>query len=286
MKAPTVSTGEESVIWVHHDPYHADELLAVAALIDLFPGSNIKRSRDPKDGEFANFSVDVGGRYDPSQGCFDHHHATGVSHPEGIPKASAGLVWQEFGESYVTKQALRLARGKRHAISDLIRWPGLSAAIRSRDVIRQVAEMVRKSVILPIDVWDNGKRPGVSQIPSLHFSGIIHSMSSAGESFSEALLFTQTALRAQTAGALARVLRTRCLVETTTFDLSGRVCCQVKPYSMSWVRKSLPEAGDATVAYHCDGDHVYFVLADEHGENQLLKNKNRVTAAEFEALFP
>lgn len=57
------------------------------------------RSRDPERLADCDLRVDVGSRYDPEHGDFDHHQKGGAgSRPNGVPFASFGLVWKSYGE--------------------------------------------------------------------------------------------------------------------------------------------------------------------------------------------
>lgn len=86
------------VIVTHNGKFHADDAWAVAVLNVLFPGCDLVRTRDTATIEAADFAVDVGGIWDPAAGRFDHHQKgfSGVR-PTGVPYASAGLVWREYG---------------------------------------------------------------------------------------------------------------------------------------------------------------------------------------------
>ena len=56
------------------------------------------RSRDPEVIKEATYVVDVGAEYDPSRNRFDHHQEGGAGEREnGIPYASFGLVWKQYG---------------------------------------------------------------------------------------------------------------------------------------------------------------------------------------------
>jgi uncharacterized UPF0160 family protein len=64
----------------------------------LFPESEVIRTRDPAIIEAADFAVDVGGIWDPANGRFDHHQkGFSATRSTGVPYASAGLVWKEYG---------------------------------------------------------------------------------------------------------------------------------------------------------------------------------------------
>ena len=95
------------VIVTHSGKFHADDAWAVAVLKILFPQAAVVRTRDPARVEAADFAVDVGGIWDAATGRFDHHQKgfTGAR-PTGVPYASAGLVWREYGALCVCALAL------------------------------------------------------------------------------------------------------------------------------------------------------------------------------------
>jgi uncharacterized UPF0160 family protein len=90
-------------IVTHNGGFHADDCFAVATLLlhlgKEMDGVEIIRTRDTKLIEAGDLVVDVGGVHDPSIGRFDHHQTGGAGErANGIPYASFGLVWQEFGK--------------------------------------------------------------------------------------------------------------------------------------------------------------------------------------------
>jgi uncharacterized UPF0160 family protein len=88
------------VIAVHNSIFHVDEIFAVAVLSMLYDG-NIKviRTRDQKTLDKADFRIDVGGRYCPETGDYDHHQSGGAGiRNNGVPYASFGLIWKQFGD--------------------------------------------------------------------------------------------------------------------------------------------------------------------------------------------
>lgn len=86
-------------IVTHNGHFHADELLAVAALLIKYPEAEVVRSRDEEVIKSGDIVVDVGHVHDPEKLRFDHHQPAGAgTHDNGIPYASFGLVWKEFGE--------------------------------------------------------------------------------------------------------------------------------------------------------------------------------------------
>ncbi len=90
------------IILTHDGIFHADELLAVSILKRLHPQAEVRRSRNPKEVDLADFVLDVGGKFDTER-FFDHHQRDGGPEPRsnGVPYSSFGLVWRRFGADYV-----------------------------------------------------------------------------------------------------------------------------------------------------------------------------------------
>ncbi len=87
---------------VHDGSFHPDDVMACAILQEYFArdGKKIKiiRSRDPKIQERADIVADTGNVYDSITNRFDHHQPEGAGvRDNGIPYASAGLVWKHYG---------------------------------------------------------------------------------------------------------------------------------------------------------------------------------------------
>ena len=94
------------VIVTHNGKFHADDAWACAVLNILFPDAELVRTRDPAIIEAADFAVDVGGIWDPAAGRFDHHQkGFDGARATGVPYASAGLVWREYGARCVAALA-------------------------------------------------------------------------------------------------------------------------------------------------------------------------------------
>lgn len=121
------STQKTQTIITHNGGFHTDEVFACAVISLAFPERqlDIIRTRDEKIIATADFVVDVGGIYDPPTQRFDHHQVGGAGvRDNGIPYASLGLVWKEYGEI-------------------------LCGSL-------QVAQEVENRLVLPIDAGDNG----------------------------------------------------------------------------------------------------------------------------------
>jgi len=87
-------------IITHGGAFHTDEIFAVAALTLHLKNEEVTvlRTRDEALFPKADYIVDVGGVLNPEEGRFDHHQQGGAgSHINGIPYASFGLVWREYG---------------------------------------------------------------------------------------------------------------------------------------------------------------------------------------------
>jgi uncharacterized UPF0160 family protein len=124
------------VIVTHNTGFHMDDLFAVATLLLIYPDAEVVRTRDEESISKADFVVDTGGVSDAKKGRFDHHQPGGAGEREnGIPYASFGLVWREFGE--------RLAGST------------------------EAAQIMDQKLCMPIDALDNGV-----EIYTYHFDGV------------------------------------------------------------------------------------------------------------------
>ncbi len=86
------------IVCTHSGEGHIDDWFAVAIFLLANPEYKLIRSRDKKILSTADALIDVGNKYDPSKKHFDHHQSGGAGQrPNGIPYASAGLVWKEYG---------------------------------------------------------------------------------------------------------------------------------------------------------------------------------------------
>ena len=99
----------QKTIATHSGIYHADDVFAVATLRLLFPGSKVIRSREEEVYKEADFILDVGSKYEPSHCRFDHHQAGfHMARENGIPYATFGLVWKEFGERLAGSEGAKI----------------------------------------------------------------------------------------------------------------------------------------------------------------------------------
>lgn len=67
-------------IITHAGTFHADELCAIATIRRMYPGIPVERTYTPSESDFSDpeiFVLDIGRRYEPSYGNYDHHHDAG-----------------------------------------------------------------------------------------------------------------------------------------------------------------------------------------------------------------
>ena len=116
---------KRKILVTHDGTFHTDDLFSTAVLSIAFDGHiKIIRTRDPEIIARADFVYDVGEIYDFEKNKFDHHQKDAPIRENGIPYASTGLVWKKFGEQICGS--------------------------------KEVAGLIEKKIILPIDAEDNG----------------------------------------------------------------------------------------------------------------------------------
>lgn len=170
---------------VHDGNFHADDILACAIMQEYYARKGrrlrIIRTRNEHVIARADIVADVGGVYDPTRNRFDHHQPEGAGVREnGIPYASAGLVWKEYGSA--------LCKG----VTD--------GDTLAADAIMQSIDW---NIIQPIDAADNGVKTYVSvseTMPSTYsFGGALMSFRPAyGEALSRDRQFLKAVAFART----------------------------------------------------------------------------------------
>jgi uncharacterized UPF0160 family protein len=95
---PTILQGPQVIAATHSGSFHADEVLAAAALRLANPSLTILRTREQQQLDTADIVFDVGRVFDPGACRFDHHQLEFTEAREnGIPFSSFGLIWRELG---------------------------------------------------------------------------------------------------------------------------------------------------------------------------------------------
>jgi len=95
---------------VHDGQFHADDVFAIAVFRRRFGEIEVIRSRDPAKLAKADFRVDVGGRFSPEDGDFDHHQpgAPVRQNKYETPYSAFGLVWRQFGPQMLDKELVQI----------------------------------------------------------------------------------------------------------------------------------------------------------------------------------
>lgn len=123
----TTKNMSEATALTHGGVFHADEVMATVILSKIFKDLKVSRTFNVP----ADFADDVI-VYDIGEGKFDHHQKGGNGcRANGVPYASAGLIWKEFGPDICSKTADPKA----------------------------VWQMVDREIIQGIDAQDNGTLP-------------------------------------------------------------------------------------------------------------------------------
>jgi len=131
----------------HSGVFHTDDVMAMAALLYLFPAAVIHRTRDQAELDACDIILDVGGVYDAEKGRFDHHQKGGAGAREnGVLYSSLGLIWRHYG-------------------MDVIRQ-----ILSGGDHTARVHRLTDERLVQVVDATDNGQKLYPQQDPS--FEGI------------------------------------------------------------------------------------------------------------------
>ncbi|QST02083.1 MYG1 family protein (plasmid) [Pontibacillus sp. ALD_SL1] len=97
----------------HDGTFHADEVFAYVFLKELFPHAPLIRTRNLSLIQEDDIVFDVGG------GLYDHHSIQ-KTYRNGIPYASSGLVWKDYGRRIIQKHGVKrpVALDKIHQLVD------------------------------------------------------------------------------------------------------------------------------------------------------------------------
>lgn len=91
---------EIKTIGTHDGVFHADEVMATAILLKIYPEATVIRTRDEALLATCDVVYDVGG------GEYDHHTTEKQFRESGIPFAAAGLIWRDFGAELVSESVM------------------------------------------------------------------------------------------------------------------------------------------------------------------------------------
>jgi uncharacterized UPF0160 family protein len=214
------------LIATHDGSFHADEVFAIAALGLLGEPIEVLRTRDRDVLARADLRIDVGFRYDPSTGDFDHHQREFDSVREnGIRYASFGLIWREFG-------------------------------VRVCDGDGEVADAVDASLVQGVDANDTGQQlsePLVEGVYPLTVNGVVGGFNARWD---EELAPEQERLRFDEAVDLARGILAREVLSAASGRRSVRIVQEAIaaatdprlieiPVNAPWKQVLVPAAPDA-----------------------------------------
>ena len=214
------------LIATHDGSFHADEVFAIAALMLLGEPVQVLRTRDRDRLAGADLRVDVGFRYDPSTGDFDHHQREfdGVR-ANGIRYASFGLIWWEFG-------------------------------VRACDDDPEVAEAVDASLVQGVDANDTGQQVTESLVDGVHPLTVNGVVGGFNGRWDETLTPEQERLRFDEAVDLARGILAREVLSAASGRRSARIVQEAiaaaidprliqLPVNAPWKQVLVPAAPDA-----------------------------------------
>ena len=230
---------EQATIVTHNGPFHADDVVGVAVVKEFFSGKvEILRTRDEVIVDDADFVVDVGGEHHPHRGEFDHHQwkpskGEGAIRENGIPYASAGLVWSAYGHIFI-RNILE---------QDMPDEDGITLAH-----IDEAMELVDANFIAGVDAQDTGTSGFESPKGVKSFGALVSTMNptfleqrkgaSFDEKFEEAVDLALDALRREVHNALSVVVA-RDTFKFAEVKLGGRV--KVLEQYVPWTELEVPE---------------------------------------------
>ena len=145
--AKSFLTSTPPVVCVHDGVMHADEIFSVACVKILNPNTSIIRTRDTEVLSRADFRIDVGGKYDPETGDYDHHqgdfnerHVSPSNRYEKGPKLSGfGLIWRHYGRDVIRTYLTEFG----YPVDD--------------EGVDFIWDSVDRALVAPIDACDNGE---------------------------------------------------------------------------------------------------------------------------------
>lgn len=133
---------------IHNGTFHADDVFCVALMQSIYENIEVIRTRDESLLATCDVVADVG------NGKYDHHDNDKKKRENGIPYCGFGLLWQDFGLSYVRSQFPNLTDEKEQ---------------------QEVASKIDSKFIPQIDAQDNGVDVMQSDVPITTLCDIINS---------------------------------------------------------------------------------------------------------------
>lgn len=149
---------------VHNGSHHADDVFCIAALKIIEPTIKVIRTRDAEELKQADFRVDVGFKYEPATGDYDHHQGSFNEHHAspnknkyavGPKMAGFGLIMRHYGRDVII--AALKERGYTYDFNQL----------------EYVYKNLDTRLVSPLDAFDNGEQrlyymdSGAYRMPSI-----------------------------------------------------------------------------------------------------------------------
>ena len=146
---------DNSSIAIHPNPHHADDVFCIASIRLINPTITIVRTRDKETLDAADFRVDVGGKYDPSTGDYDHHqidfderhtNPNEAKHKKGPKMCAFGLIWKHHSKSIILAilDKLNKISGKEWNVTD--------------DILDYIDQSIMDGLVACIGAMDNGEQ--------------------------------------------------------------------------------------------------------------------------------
>lgn len=156
MNILTQVSGKIKRMGTHNGIFHADDVVAYSVLDHLFPDALLTRTRDLSILGDCDLVFDVGGQYNPRIHRYDHHQKEGAgTRMNGVPFASAGLIWNDFGLAFI-ENVLATECPEYHSklINDAKN--SMNTWMQSIHVLSEIQQAVDASFIQSIDATDCG----------------------------------------------------------------------------------------------------------------------------------
>ncbi len=235
-------------IVTHNNYFHSDDLFAVGLLLMKYPEAEVVRSRDEEIINSADVVVDVGQVYDPSKGRFDHHQKEGAgSRENGIPYASFGLVWKEYGG--------QMAGGEEEAL------------------------IVEKKLVTPIDAVDNGidiYKSSYEDVQPYDIGDYLDAFTEGAQRtedfdkyFSQALLIAQDVLKKEISRACRQVNDWREVRRIYEQTIDKRIV--ILPTNISWKKILISSEAVYVIFPRPDGQWSARAIPKTHGSYEMKK---------------
>lgn len=207
--------------FTHAGVYHADEIFALAAASCCVEGGDsatvLTRTRDEAKLAAAVLNprflvVDVGGQYDPAIGNYDHHQR-GYQSPGDREMSSFGLVWRDYGPSYVKS---------------------LSSKLKD-DEIQMVAAKIDETLVACVDAIDTRRGADPGAFSRYTISALISSYNGEPFGFQRAYDLAAKFLMTEVQSQITRVIEQRGLrADLQAADAAGEKVVKIERWFPGW----------------------------------------------------